>query len=71
MEKYLNQEFKGCIESLKVNQGVSRDGNVYYYISLILNNGFEKRIFVSSGEQFAFSNSFESVITTKVLNKEF
>lgn len=71
MEKYINRELKDSIESLQVRQGTSKEGTSYYYISLVLNNNFEKRIYAQSAEQFAFCNAFDLMDTQKQVDVNF
>lgn len=59
MQNYINEELKKSIESFQVKQGTSKEGNIYYYLSLVLNNGYEKKLFIQSAEEFAFCNAFQ------------
>lgn len=70
--RYLGKELKGAISSLKVVQGTARDsGNTYYAIELAFINGYTKRIFLRSDEQFAWTNAFEQLETQKQVDANF
>lgn len=72
LSKYLDRDLRGAIRSMRVQQGKAKDsGNVYYYIELIFNNGYNKRLFLSSDETFAWCNAFEMLETNKVIDNEF
>lgn len=72
LSKYLDRDLRGAIRSMRVQQGKAKDsGNVYYYIELIFNNGYNKRLFLSSDETFAWCNAFEMLETNKFIDNEF
>lgn len=72
LSKYLDRDLRGAIRSMRVQQGKAKDsGNVYYYIELIFNNGYNKRLFLSSDETFAWCNAFEMLEINKVIDNEF
>lgn len=60
MENYLEKNYIKAIESLTCKQGIAKEsGNPYYYIDLLLKNGYKKKIFLNSESQFAFTNAFD------------
>lgn len=72
LSKYMDRELKGAIRTVRVNQGKAKDsGNIYYYIELGFNNGFTKRVFLSSDESFAWCNAFDLLETENVIQNEF
>lgn len=72
LSKYLDRELIGAIRSMRVQQGKAKDsGNTYYYIELFFNNGYNKRLFLTSDEIFAWCNAFEMLETNKVIDNEF
>lgn len=72
LSNYLNRELKDCLSSLTVVQGQARDtGNLYFAIELRFINGYSKRLFLRSDEQFAWINAFDQLDTETTINKEF
>lgn len=72
LAEYLNIEIKGIIKSVRVVQGTAKDsGNVYYAIELQFINGYSKRLFLRSDEQFAWVNAIEMLKTNAIIDNEF
>lgn len=63
--KYLGQDYVKAIRSIQVKQGTTKEGSIYYYLSLLFINGYEYRMFLKSDQQFAVSNAFELLNTQK------
>lgn len=71
LQKYLGKELKDAIASVQIVQGTAKDsGNIYYAVKMTFINGYEKRLFLQSAEQFAWTNAFDLVETNKVINYE-
>lgn len=69
LAKYHNRDLRGAIQGLTVIQGTAKDsGNIYYAIELTFINGYKKRIFLRSDEQFAWVNAFEMAETTEQMS---
>ena len=72
LQKYLNQELKGIVQSIVVIQGTAKDsGNIYYAIEMTFINGYKKRIFLRNDEQFAWVNAFDQLVTQQQVNASF
>lgn len=72
MQKYLGKELKGAISSLQVVQGTAREsGKPYYAIDITFINGYQKRMFISNAEQFAWTNAFDQLETQVQINANF
>lgn len=72
LQQYLDQELKGAIRSVRVQQGKAKDsGNIYYYVQLIFINGYEKRIFLNNDESFAWINAFQQLESERQLTNEY
>lgn len=72
LQKYLGKDMKGVIAGLEVVQGTAKDsGNTYYAIEISFINGYKKRLFLRSDEQFAWTNAFEQLLTQKQVDAEF
>lgn len=71
MEEYVDKDLKGAVKKLVLKQGVSKEGNGYYYLELSFNNGYSKRIFLNSESQFAITNAIDVMETTRQLDKDF
>lgn len=64
LARFHNRDLRKSLASLTVVQGTAKDsGNVYYAIELGFINGYKKRIFLRSDEQFAWVNAFEQAET--------
>lgn len=61
MDKYINKDLTKGVSSLRVCEGVSKDGVKYQYLDLVFTNGFNKRIFIDSREQFGIVNLIQSL----------
>lgn len=60
LSNYLGRELKNIIKSVQVYQGVAKGtGEPYYAIDLIFINGYNKRLFLKSDEQFAWLNAID------------
>lgn len=72
LQKYHNRDLRGAVQGLTVVQGTAKEsGNIYYCIEITFINGFKKRIFLRSDEQFAWCNAFEMLETNNSLDSEF
>lgn len=72
LAEYQNQNLKGIIKSVQVVQGIAKDsGNTYYAIELQFINGYSKRLFLRSDEQFAWVNAIELLDVDKTINEQF
>lgn len=72
LSKYINKDLKGVIADLQVVQGTAKDsGNIYYAIEISFINGYKKRLFLRSDEQFAWTNAFDQLLTQKQVEAEF
>lgn len=71
LAKYMNKNLKNCIADIQVVQGTAKDsGNVYYAIEMSFINGYKKRLFLRSDEQFAWTNAFDQLDTqTQIVNE--
>lgn len=56
LSNYIGKDLIKGIDSLVVTQGQSKDGAPYCYLSLNFINGFTKRIYIQTAENFAFNN---------------
>lgn len=65
MEQFIGQELKDSIQSFQVKQGISKEGNPYNYIEMVLCNGYSNRLFLTEDKRFAFQNAFETYRTSK------
>lgn len=66
MSKYLNKDLTAAIAMLRVSQGTAKEtGNLYYFVELEFINGFKKRIFLKSDEQFAWCNAFDVLLNAE------
>lgn len=70
MEQYLNREYKDIIKSFQMKSGRTKEGTEYTYLSILLINGYEHRIFLRGAEQFAFVSAFEQLSTTKQIEMD-
>lgn len=69
LAKYQGQNLKGIISSIDVVQGTAKDsGNIYYCIEMQFINGYKKRLYLRSEEQFAWVNAFETLNVSKQFN---
>lgn len=72
LSNYMGKNYKSAIAELNVVSGTAKDsGNVYYCIEINFVNGYSKRIFLRSEEEFAWTNAFDVVDTQKVIDTEF
>lgn len=72
MSKYINRDLKGAIAKIEVVQGTAKDsGNIYYAIEMSFINGYKKRIFLRSDEQFAWCNAFDQLETQQQVDAAF
>lgn len=71
LSKYHNRDLTKSINNLTVVQGTSKEGNVYFAIEITFINGYKKRIFLRSDEQFAWCNAFDMIDANKVIESEF
>lgn len=72
LAKYMNKNLKDVICDLQVAQGTAKDsGNIYYCIEISFINGYKKRLFLKSDEQFAWSNAFDMLETNNVIDSNF
>lgn len=70
LQRYISTELKKAVDSVQVKTGMTKEGNTYYYISLKLINGYEKKLFVNDAERFAFISAFESLPTIRSLDED-
>lgn len=64
LAKFHNRDLRKSIQNLTVVQGTAKEsGNIYYAVELTFINGYKKRIFLRSDEQFAWVNAFEQAET--------
>lgn len=69
LSNYLNKDLKGVISNLQVVQGTAKDsGNIYYAIEISFINGYKKRLYLRSDEQFAWTNAFDQLLTEKQID---
>lgn len=69
LSKFMGRELKDAIASIQVVQGTAKDsGNLYYCIELHFINGFTKRIYLQSAEQFAWCNAFDLIKVNDLVN---
>lgn len=69
LSNYLNKDLKGVISNLQVVQGTAKDsGNIYYAIEISFINGYKKRLYLRSDEQFAWTNAFDQFLTEKQID---
>lgn len=71
LQKYHNRDLRGAIQNMTVVQGTSKEGNIYYAIEITFINGYQKRIFLRSDEQFAWCNAFDMIDVNKTVEAEF
>ena len=71
LSKYHNRDLTKSINNLTVVQGTSKEGKVYFAIEITFINGYKKRIFLRSDEQFAWCNAFDMIDANKVIESEF
>lgn len=72
MSKYLNKDLKKVLSSMEVVQGTAKDsGNLYYAIELTFINGYKKRLFLRSDEQFAWTNAFDMLEAQSLVEAAF
>lgn len=71
LAKYMGRDLKKIIANLEVVQGTARDsGNTYYAVEITFINGYKKRLFLRSDEQFAWTNAIDQLDTTKQIEIE-
>lgn len=69
LQDYQNQELKGVIRTIRVEQGKAKDsGNIYYYLHIVLVNGYEYRKYLSNEEKFAWINALDTFKAEKVMD---
>lgn len=69
LSNYMNRNLKDIISNISVVQGTAKDsGNIYYAIELTFINGFVKRLFLRSDEQFAWINAIELLDSSKQID---
>lgn len=71
MEDFLDKELKSSIKSFKVKTGISKNNTPYTFLSLVLINGYEHKIFIQAAEKFAFTNAFELISTQQQIDSNF
>lgn len=72
LQNYLNRDLRGVIAGLTVVQGKAKEtGNIYYAVEISFINGYKKRLFLRSDEEFAWINAFDQLQTQNTLDKEF
>lgn len=72
LSKYMGRNLKEIIGDIQVVQGTAKDsGNIYYAIELKFINGYTKRLFLRSEEQFAWVNAIEQLQTQTQLDQSF
>lgn len=72
LANYMGKNYKSAIAEINVVSGTARDsGNPYYAVEIGFVNGYVKRIFLRSEEEFAWCNAFDMCDTQKQIDKEF
>lgn len=72
LQKYIGQELKDSIESVKVLSQTSKEGTVYYYIGVKFINTYTYRIYPFKEELlFAFANAFDLLNSQKQIENNF
>lgn len=72
LAKYMGQDIKNIIGKIEIVQGTARDsGNIYYAVELSFINGYTKRLFLRSDEQFAWINAIETLTAQKQIDNVF
>lgn len=71
LQKYMGRNLKNIINDIQVVQGTAKDsGNLYYAIELSFVNGYKKRLFLKSDEQFAWVNAIETLVTVNQMDSD-
>lgn len=66
LSQYMGRDLKKAISGLEIVQGVARNtGDPYYAVEIAFINGYKKRIFLRSDEQFAWTNAFDLLDSDK------
>lgn len=72
LAKFIGKDLKGSIGKVEVVQGTAKDsGNIYYAIEISFINGYKKRLFLRSDEQFAWCNAFDMLETQSQIDSAF
>lgn len=72
LSKYLGRNVKNIISNVEVVQGTAKEtGNIYYAIEISFINGYKKRLYLRSDEQFAWVNAIEQLESQVQVNAEF
>ena len=72
LANHMGKNLKNIISEIKVVQGTAKDsGNIYYAIELNFINGYSKRLFLRSEEQFAWINAIEQLQTQQQVENAF
>lgn len=59
LQSFLNEDLTKVIKRVDVRQGQTKEGQIYYYINIALINGYEKRLFLKTEENFCWTNAFD------------
>lgn len=71
LTKYLEKDIKKIIQSVKPIACTAKTGQPYVAIEMKFNNGYSKRLFLKSEEEFAWINAIELLDAEKTIEAEF
>lgn len=71
LAQYHNKDLRPAIQNMTVVQGTSKEGNVYFAVEITFINGYQKRIFLKSDEQFAWCNAFDMINANQTVEAQF
>ena len=70
LNKYIGRDVKKIVKNVNIVSAVAKTGNPYTCVDIVLINGYTKRLFLKSEEEFCFTNAIELLDTQTIVDMD-
>lgn len=70
LNKYIGRDVKKIVKNIDIVSAVAKSGSPYTCVDITLINGYTKRLFLKSEEEFCFTNAIEMLDANTIIDMD-